>query len=81
MLILFLLLDNHKDLGNRFSINGFPTLKWFNKGVRDNPDDYDKGRDLESLISFVEEKSGNLLDLFCFISIYQKKIFVYEYLI
>ncbi|RIA89439.1 protein disulfide-isomerase tigA precursor [Glomus cerebriforme] len=50
--------DNHKDLGSRFHISGFPTLKWFNKGVTDNPDEYDKGRDFESLVSFVEEKSG-----------------------
>ncbi|CAG8602823.1 14158_t:CDS:10 [Rhizophagus irregularis] len=50
--------DNHKDLGNRFGVGGYPTLKWFNKGVIDNPDEYDKGRDLESLISFVEEKTG-----------------------
>ncbi|GBB90229.1 hypothetical protein RclHR1_01710029 [Rhizophagus clarus] len=50
--------DNHKDLGSRFGISGFPTLKWFNKGEANNPDEYDKGRDLDSLISFVEEKGG-----------------------
>jgi protein disulfide-isomerase A6 len=75
MLILFLCLDNHKDLGNRFGVGGYPTLKWFNKGVIDNPDEYDKGRDLESLISFVEEKTGNLFDI-CFVVYTKKNIFL-----
>ncbi|CAG8615593.1 9177_t:CDS:2 [Funneliformis mosseae] len=50
--------DNYKDLGSRFGITGFPTLKWFDKNVIDKPEDYSKGRDLSSLTSFVEEKSG-----------------------
>uniref|UniRef100_A0A1D1YIZ3 protein disulfide-isomerase n=1 Tax=Anthurium amnicola TaxID=1678845 RepID=A0A1D1YIZ3_9ARAE len=49
--------DNHKDLGGRFQVTGYPTLKWFDKGAT-NPEEYDKGRDLESLISFIEQKSG-----------------------
>jgi protein disulfide-isomerase A6 len=50
--------DSHKDLGKRFDISGYPTLKWFNKGVINAPEDYGQGRDLESLASFVEQKSG-----------------------
>jgi len=49
--------DNHKDLGKRFGVSGFPTLKWFD-GKSDKPVDYDGGRDLESLAQWVTEKTG-----------------------
>jgi len=49
--------DAHKDLGRRFGVQGFPTLKWFD-GKSDTPSDYSSGRDLESLSSFITEKTG-----------------------
>ena len=49
--------DAHKELGRRFDVQGFPTLKWFD-GKTEKPDAYEGGRDLESLSSFVSEKSG-----------------------
>ena len=49
--------DEHKDLGRRFGVQGFPTLKWFD-GKSDTPEDYNGGRDLESLTSFISEKTG-----------------------
>jgi len=49
--------DEHKSLGKRFGVQGFPTLKWFD-GKSDTPEDYKGGRDLESLKKFVEEKTG-----------------------
>ncbi|KAL8985495.1 MAG: hypothetical protein Q9205_000811 [Flavoplaca limonia] len=49
--------DEHKELGRRFGVQGFPTLKWFD-GKSDKPEDYNGGRDLESLSSFVSEKTG-----------------------
>lgn len=49
--------DEHKDLGRRFGVQGFPTLKWFD-GKSDTPEDYNGGRDLESLTTFVSEKAG-----------------------
>lgn len=49
--------DEHKDLGRRFGVQGFPTLKWFD-GKSDKPEDYNEGRDLESLSKFVSEKIG-----------------------
>ncbi|KAH9871448.1 hypothetical protein IAQ61_005627 [Plenodomus lingam] len=49
--------DAHKDLGKRFGVTGFPTLKWFD-GKSDKPADYDGGRDLDSLAKFITEKSG-----------------------
>ncbi|KAF9291219.1 hypothetical protein BGZ68_004739 [Mortierella alpina] len=50
--------DAHRELGSRFDIKGFPTLKWFPKGVNGDPEDYSGGRDLDSLASFVTKKSG-----------------------
>ncbi|KAI9313915.1 thioredoxin-like protein [Dichotomocladium elegans] len=52
--------DEHRDLGARFGVQGFPTLKWFPKGVTNAEDveDYRGGRDLDSLSKFVREKSG-----------------------
>ncbi|OLL24904.1 Protein disulfide-isomerase tigA [Neolecta irregularis DAH-3] len=49
--------DQHKDLGKRFGIKGFPTLKWFDNSAKD-PQDYDKGRDFESLSQFIMERAG-----------------------
>jgi len=47
--------DKHKDLGQRFGIQGFPTLKWFD-GKSDKPEDYKSGRDLDSLGAYITEK-------------------------
>lgn len=49
--------DEHKSLGKRFGVTGFPTLKWFD-GKSDKPEDYKGGRDLESLTKFISEKTA-----------------------
>ena len=49
--------DAEKDLGRKFGVQGFPTLKWFD-GKSETPTDYQGGRDLESLSSFIAEKTG-----------------------
>lgn len=49
--------DEHRELGKRFGIQGFPTLKWFD-GKSDTPEDYKGGRDLESLSKFIADKTG-----------------------
>ncbi|GAB7351125.1 hypothetical protein MBLNU459_g1585t1 [Dothideomycetes sp. NU459] len=49
--------DDHKELGRRFGVQGFPTLKWFD-GKSDTPEDYKSARDFESLSSFISEKTG-----------------------
>lgn len=49
--------DAEKDLGRRFGVQGFPTLKWFD-GKSDTPEDYKSGRDLESLSNFIADKTG-----------------------
>lgn len=41
----------------RFDVKGFPTLKWFPAGSL-KPEDYNSGRDLDSLANFVTEKAG-----------------------
>lgn len=46
-----------RELGSRFAVQGFPTLKWFPAGS-DTPVDYEGGRDLDALASFVTDKSG-----------------------
>jgi protein disulfide-isomerase A6 len=49
--------DDHKDLGRKFGVQGFPTLKWFD-GKSKDPEDYNGGRDIESLTKFITEKTG-----------------------
>lgn len=49
--------DANRDLGKRFAIQGFPTVKWFD-GKSDKPEEYKGGRDLESLSAFITEKTG-----------------------
>ncbi|KAG0056696.1 hypothetical protein BGZ83_003939 [Gryganskiella cystojenkinii] len=50
--------DAHRKLGSRYDVKGFPTIKWFPKGVDGDPEDYQGGRDLDSLADFVSKKSG-----------------------
>ncbi|KAF9881279.1 hypothetical protein CkaCkLH20_01429 [Colletotrichum karsti] len=49
--------DAERDLGKRFGVQGFPTLKWFD-GKSDQPTDYSGGRDLEALSNFITEKTS-----------------------
>ncbi|BEI96880.1 hypothetical protein CcaverHIS631_0204690 [Cutaneotrichosporon cavernicola] len=46
-----------RELGSRFDVKGYPTLKWFPAGSLD-ADDYNGGRDLDSLVEFVQMNSG-----------------------
>ena len=48
--------DNYKELGGRFGISGFPTLKYFPAGGE--VEDYTGGRDLEVLVTYINEKTG-----------------------
>ncbi|WYZ38880.1 hypothetical protein EsH8_III_000794 [Colletotrichum jinshuiense] len=49
--------DAERDLGKRFGVQGFPTLKFFD-GKSDKPADYNGGRDLESLSNFITDKTS-----------------------
>lgn len=50
--------DEHKSLGKQFGVQGFPTLKWFDGKKGSDPEDYNGGRDLDSLTKFVTKKTG-----------------------
>ncbi|KAI0112668.1 disulfide isomerase [Hypoxylon sp. NC0597] len=49
--------DAERELGKKYGVQGFPTLKWFD-GKSDKPVDYQGGRDLESLTKFITDKTG-----------------------
>lgn len=49
--------DAERSLGERFGIQGFPTLKWFPKGS-DKPEEYDGGRTADGVIKFINDKTG-----------------------
>lgn len=49
--------DVNRKVGEKYGISGFPTIKWFPKGDVD-PEDYNGGRSLKDLITFVNEKAG-----------------------
>ncbi|KAF3056415.1 Protein disulfide-isomerase tigA [Daldinia childiae] len=49
--------DAERSLGQKYGVQGFPTLKWFD-GKSNKPTDYEGGRDLESLTKFITDKTG-----------------------
>lgn len=49
--------DAHKELGSRFDVHGYPTLKWFPKGSS-TPEEYQGGRSLDELTEYVTQRSG-----------------------
>jgi len=50
--------DAHKELGSRFDVHGYPTLKYFGKGVTTSPEAYSGARELDDLANFVTDKTG-----------------------
>ncbi|KAF5741541.1 putative protein disulfide isomerase [Tripterygium wilfordii] len=53
--------DKHKDLGEKYGVSGFPTLKFFPKSNKAG-EDYEGGRDLEDFVSTINEKCGTNRD-------------------
>jgi protein disulfide-isomerase A6 len=52
--------DAHRDLGTRFGVSGFPTLKLFVKGADVTaPTDHNGGRELDDLVQFVNDATGS----------------------
>ena len=45
--------DAHREVGSKFGVRGFPTLKWFSKSDKSGKD-YQGGRDLASFQNFVK---------------------------
>jgi protein disulfide-isomerase-like protein len=54
--------DKNRDLGERFGVEGFPTIKFFPAGasgkLEDQAEDYDGGRDVTAFVDFLNEKAG-----------------------
>ncbi len=51
--------DAHRELGGRFSVQGFPTLKYFAKGGdATKPADYNGGRTAADIVDFVSREAG-----------------------
>eukprot|EP00605_Chrysophyceae_sp_TOSAG23-4_P002775 GSChrysophyteH1.ASY1.ANO1.3059.1 assembled CDS len=48
---------DNEELGDRYDIQGFPKLKWF-PANSDESEDYEEGRDIDSLVDFVNRKAG-----------------------
>ena len=49
--------DQHRELGTRFDIKGFPTLKWFPKGST-TPQDFSGSRDEDGIVDFIQTQTG-----------------------
>jgi len=49
--------DSEKELGSRFGISGFPTIKFFPKANKDG-EEYSGGRSEQNFIDFLNEKCG-----------------------
>jgi len=49
--------DKYKDLGGRFGVSGFPTLKWFPAGSKEG-EAYNGGRTAQDIVSFINGKTG-----------------------
>jgi protein disulfide-isomerase A6 len=54
--------DEHRELGERFGVTGFPTLKFFPKGST-TPEDYSGGRSPEEIITYINNKVGTSVKL------------------
>ena len=54
--------DKYGDFMSRFNIQGFPTIKFFPKGGNKTPMDYQGGRDLSSLVKYLNEFCGTHRD-------------------
>jgi len=50
--------DAHKELGTRYGVSGFPTLKWFGKDSKAEPQLYENARDVQSFVDFLNQKTG-----------------------
>jgi len=54
--------DAHKDLGSRYGVTGFPTLKFFSKTEKATPLNFEGARELKDLVAYVNEKAGTSRD-------------------
>lgn len=50
--------DEERDLGSKFGVKGFPTLKWFPAGSS-TPEDYEGGRSIDAFVEYVNGRIGS----------------------
>jgi len=50
--------DKHKDIGGRYDVSGFPTIKWFGKNNKETPEPYEGAREVASFVTFINGKTG-----------------------
>lgn len=50
--------DKHKDLATRFGVKGFPTIKFFPRGEDKEAKDYEKGREGQDFVDFLNTAAG-----------------------
>ncbi|KAF9815482.1 hypothetical protein IEO21_04579 [Rhodonia placenta] len=48
----------NKPLAEKYGVQSYPTLKFFSKGHKDEPEDYDGPRSEEAFVEFLNEKCG-----------------------
>jgi protein disulfide-isomerase A6 len=49
--------DAHKEIGERYGVSGYPTLKFFPKDNKKG-EEYNGGRDVNAFVEFLNEKAG-----------------------
>jgi protein disulfide-isomerase A6 len=49
---------DHKEISSRYGVTGFPTIKFFSKTNKNDPEDYNLPRDVDSFVKFVNERAG-----------------------
>ena len=48
-------------LASKFDVKGYPTIKYFPKGNKDMPEEYQGGRQAEGIVKWVNDKIGKCL--------------------
>jgi protein disulfide-isomerase A6 len=54
--------DAHKELGSRYGVTGFPTLKWFGKSSKSEPLAYEGAREVQAFVDYINQKAGTSRD-------------------
>jgi protein disulfide-isomerase-like protein len=49
--------DAHKEIGSKYGVSGFPTLKFFPKGQTE-PKEYNGGREASDIVDFINKEAG-----------------------
>jgi len=52
--------DKYRDIGSRFGVSGFPTIKFFPKDSKVEPVAYEGARELDDFVKYINEKAGTV---------------------